>query len=221
MPSGGEVTRRTLLLLFAPAAGLAIPRSGRDEALDVRLDGPLLRISAPKFHFVTGKPLQRLHDGAPVPFAIQLCIKLDPAASPLYRDIQRFVMSYDLWEQKFSVTRLGPGRRTTSHATAAGAEGWCIGEMAVEPKGIAATQPFWVRLEVRAEDLVNRASPESDSMTLARLIDLFSRRSRGEERLWNAEAGPFRLADLKRGRSAAFRERLGRREEAGAADRVL
>ncbi len=220
MPSGDEVTRRTFLFLFAPAAGLAIARSQRDELLDVRLDGEILRITAPKFHFITGKPLQRLHDGAPVPFAIQLSVKLDPAASPLYRDIQRFVMSYDLWEQKFSVTRLGPGHRTTSHATAAGAEAWCISEMAVAPKGVAAAQPFWVRLEVRAEDPVNRAAAESDSMTLARLIDLFSRRSRGEERLWNAEAGPFRLTDLKRGHSA-FRERLGRNEEADAADGVL
>lgn len=222
MPSGGEVTRRTFLALLAPAVAAASAASQRCELLDVRLDGALLRIAAPKLHFITGKPLQRLRDGAPVPFAIQLSLTLNPAASsPVYRDIQRFVLSYDLWEQRFSVTRLGPGHRSASHATAAAAEAWCLGEMSLEPAGLTPGQPFWVRLEVRAEDPVNRAAADGDSMTLARLIELFSRRSRGEEKSWNAQAGPFSLADLRRGHSATFRERLGRAGAGDAADGLL
>jgi len=222
MPSGDEVTRRTFLVLLAPAAAAASSASQRSELLDVRLDGALLKVAAPKLRFITGKPLQRLRDGAPVPFAIQLSLRLSPAAaSPVYRDIQRSVLSYDLWEQRFSVTRLGPGHRTASHPTAEAAEAWCLSEMSLDPAGLATSQRFWVRLEIRAEDPVNRAAAGGDSMTLARLIEIFSRRTRGEEKSWNAEAGPFSLADLRRGQAAAARKRLGRAEAANASDGLL
>ncbi len=178
--------------------GAALAVANASELLDVRLEGDRLKVSAPRFHFVAGKALQRLHDGAPVAFAVQLSVSLERSGSPLLRDIQRFVLSYDLWEQKFSVTRLGPGRKTTSHATADDAENWCIDEMGLQAAAVRENQPFWVRLEVRAEDTNSRVGWDNDPVSLARLIDLFSRRSRGDEKHWEAQAGPFRMADLMR-----------------------
>ncbi len=198
MPSGALLTRRAFFILLAPVSGAAFASSEAGEMLDVRLERDRLKVTAPRFHFVVGKSLQRLHDGAPVPFAVQLSVSLDRAGSPLLRDIQRFVISYDLWEQKFSITRLGPGRNTTLQATAEAAEAWCIEEMGLEAGAIRDDQLFWVKLEVRAEDPGSRVASDSDPVSLARLIDLFGRRSRGDDKRWEVQAGPFRLAEIKR-----------------------
>jgi hypothetical protein len=188
---GALLTRRALFLSVAVAA------AERSEAFDLRLQGDRLRVAAPKFSFVTGRPLQRLRDGAPVPFAVQFSVFTDRTSGPLVRDIQRFVVSYDLWEEKFAVTRLGPGRKTASHSTAAATEAWCLDEMALDASRLPERQQFWARLEVRAEDPRIDSGHNGDPMSLARLIDLFSRGAGREEKRWNVEAGPFRLADLR------------------------
>ncbi len=197
MRTGPEMTRRTLVLWLAPMSGACLGIPVRAESLEPRLSGNNLKIAAPRFRFVTGKPLERLHDGAPVPFAIQLSLLTDRTAGPAFRDIQRFVISYDLWEEKFAVVKLGARRKSASHLTATAAEAWCIDEMALQPAGLGEQQPFWIRLEVRAEDPSRDVAANDEPMSLARLIDLFSRRTRGEERRWSAEAGPFRLAQLR------------------------
>lgn len=203
MRTSPRMSRRVWLVL-APAAGLAVPLRG-GETLDVRLAGGQLKISAPRLSFISGKALDRLHDGAPVPFALQASLYLDRLAPPVTRDIERFVISYDLWEGKFAVTLLGPRRRTSTQPTTVAAETWCVGELALPTTGLNETQPFWVRLEVRAEDPARNTAPSDEPMSLARLIDLFSRRGRGEERRVEAEAGPFRLADLKRAEHGSLR----------------
>lgn len=196
MRSGLKVSRRTLILWAAPLAraGLSGPLA---EALELRLALDRLKVATPRFRFVTGKPLERLRAGAPVPFAIQLSLFTDRSQPPAARDIQRFVFSYDLWEEKFAITRLGPSRRAASHLSAEAAEAWCVEEMALDFSGVSEQQPFWVRLEVRAEESSTGSHSAEDPMSLARLIELFSRRSRGEEKHWRIEAGPFKLADLR------------------------
>src|ERR1051326_9168696 len=114
-PAGnGEVSisRRRWLL-----AGVAIPlsRLWASELLSVTWDGDDLHVSAPQLHFLAGKPLDRLKDGAAVVFLSQLTLTTDKFSTSLRRTPERFVFSYDLWEEKFSVTKLGPGQRTVSH----------------------------------------------------------------------------------------------------------
>lgn len=198
MPS--DITRRALLWGIVPACGTCLSVPPGAEDLEVRLVSGRIRVAAPRLHFVEGKLLERLHNGAPVPFALQLSLSTDRFVTTLARDIERFILSYDLWEERISAAKLGHPRKSNSGLTAPAAEAWCVSEMAVAPAGFSDSQPFWVRLDVRAGDPDAAAPAEAeDPMSLARLIDLFSRRTRGERTRWSAEGGPYRLAVLKNG----------------------
>ena len=107
--SGRLVTRRLCLVagISAPAGwSLAAPR------LLIRREAANLRISAPQIRFLNGKSLEQLKNGANVGFVSQILITTDSII--LLRHMDRFVVSYDLWEEKFSATRLGPPVRSAS-----------------------------------------------------------------------------------------------------------
>ena len=122
-----QVTRRWWLLasLSAPfAAALGA------QQLEVRLDsGNLVRISAPAFQFLSGKPLERLKNGSSVSFLGQLSISTDANRTIQERALTRFALSYDIWEQKFAAVKIAEhpdGRRAVSHLSADAMETWCI-----------------------------------------------------------------------------------------------
>ncbi len=197
--------RRRFLGLLVPACGIGLAKGMESEGLDVWLAEGLLRVAAPKLKFVAGKPLERLQNGAPVPFAFQLAISTDRWATILSRDIERFVLSYDLWEEKFAVAKMGHPRKSVTHLSARAAEAWCVDELSLAPAGIGPSQPFWVRLDVRAENPAEQAELDrQENMSLTRLIEIFSRRTRGEQNRWIADAGPFRLSELKNNPRAAL-----------------
>src|SRR5579872_2517954 len=89
----GQISRRSWLL-----AGLAIPlfplRAA--ESLGVTFDGDNLHVSAPKLHFLSGKPLERLKNGATVVYLTQLTLYSDPYVTVFRRTADRFIVSYDI-----------------------------------------------------------------------------------------------------------------------------
>ncbi len=197
-----KISRRRWLL-----ASVAIPLSSlaAAESLTVTWDGDDLHVAAPQVHFLAGKPLDRLKDGASVVFLTQLTLTTDHFATSFRRIPDRFVFSYDLWEEKFSITKLGEGQRTISHLTAAAAEAWCLDNVAISSTGLPQDRPFWLRFELRAAEPKDEAAVMGESgLNLTRLIEIFSRRPRDEQPHWTADAGPLRLGDLKRliGRAA-------------------
>jgi hypothetical protein len=116
----------------------------------------------------------------------------------LARSAGRFAVSFDIWEEKFAVTRLGNPRRSTSHLAAAEAEAWCLENMVLTAAGLSPDTAFWIRLDVRTEANGEGPTPgEEVGVTLARLVDLFSRPQREGETRRRAEAGPLRLKDLR------------------------
>jgi hypothetical protein len=195
-----RVSRRRWLLagggvsLFR-AAALAV----QSPALGVTWDGDNLHVSAPRLHFLSGKPLERLRDGATVVFLSQLTVLTDGRGGIFRRVPDRLVVSYDLWEEKFSVTRLGGTPRSVSHLSAAAAEAWCLETLLISASGLTPDRPFWVRLELRTADPreVSTAVGEP-GISITRLIDIFSRKPGAQESAWTLEAGPLRLADLAR-----------------------
>jgi hypothetical protein len=190
-------TRRSFLFCLLPASGACLSTPLPAESLEPRLSNGQIHISAPKFHFVAGKALERLHNGSPVPFALQLALSTDRWATIAQRDIERFVVSYDLWEEKFSISKLGSPRKSVSHLSIQTAEAWCVEQMAVAPASAAGDPVFWLRLEVRAENPGEDAPLMTDEgVSLSRLVELFSRRARTDQSRWLVEAGPFRLSDL-------------------------
>jgi len=195
------ISRRRWLL-----AGVAVPLSclGARERLSVAWDGDDLHVAAPQLHFLAGKPLDRLKDGAAVVFLTQLTLTTDNFTTSLRRTPERFVFSYDLWEEKFSVTKLGEGQRTASRLSAAAAEAWCLDNVAISATGLPQDRPFWLRFELRAASKDEAAVIGESGLNLTRLVEIFSRRPRDQQPQWTADAGPLRLGDLKRlvGRAA-------------------
>src|ERR1700691_4884371 len=135
-------------------AGVAIAAScfWAGERLSVAWDGDDLRVAAPQLHFLAGKPLDRLKDGAAVVFLTQLTLTTDNFTTSLRRTPERFIFSYDLWEEKFSVTKLGERERTISHMSATAAEAWCLDNVAISSTGLPQDLPCWLRFTRRAAE---------------------------------------------------------------------
>jgi hypothetical protein len=151
-----------------------------------------------KSQFLDARSLDRLHNGATVTFAIQLALASGARGPALARSYGRFAMSFDIWEEKYAVTRLANPRKTVSHLSAAEAEAWCLDSLILTDAGLSPDSSFWIRLEVRAEEPEEAPAPgEAAGVTLARLVEMFSRAEKAGESRTRAEAGPFRLRDLR------------------------
>jgi hypothetical protein len=169
-----------------------------------------LHIAAPRLHFINGPSLDRLKNGAAVPFDFHLSLYTDSRTSVLDRALVRFVVSYDLWEEKYSVTKLASsgslrsgaaGRsrehRSVSHLTAEAAETWCIDNISVSTGGIDPKRQLWLRLEVRTADPRDSTPLIGETgISISRLIELFSHPPRSGQQRWTVESGPIRLADV-------------------------
>ena len=157
--------------------------------------GGEVRVQAPGFRFITGEPLARLKDGLTVRVELELRVLGGPgAAAAAAQSRHTFVLSYDLWEERFAAAVSGTGSRSVSHVTAAAAEAWCIQQLAVPVSGLGSlrNQPFWIRLESR---LVNGENDgrAGEGLTLRGIIDTLSRRQASEKASHSEEAGPFRV----------------------------
>ena len=195
MVRGGRLVTRRLWLATCTSAPLgwsmAAPR------LLIRREGPSnLRIAAPQIRFLTGKPLEQLKNGATVSFALQVSITSSESASGfLGRMFDRFVVSYDLWEEKFKATKPGPPLREASRLSVPACEAWCLDELILIPASLTPSRQFWIKLELRVEDPKEWAAIVGDGINLNRLVELFSRPPRVAQSLTET-AGPLKLQDL-------------------------
>ena len=180
------------------AAALAIGSfSLSAQTLNVRPDAGRVRVSTAKPQFLEGRQLDKLHNGASVSFTIELTLLGESRTTALARSAGRFAVSFDLWEERFSVTRLGALRKSASHLSASEAEAWCLDNLILPSTGLSPDSSFWIRLDVRPEE-ANESPPlgEDLGVTLARLVELFSRPPQLGDTHKRIEAGPFRLKDL-------------------------
>jgi hypothetical protein len=155
-----------------------------------------IRVSAPSLHFLTGKSLTRLHDGAAVPFDVQLIVASGSKNNVVARALERFTVSYDVWEEKFSVVRVRDFRRSGMRLSASSAESWCLDNIVIPAADLPAGQQLWARLEIRSAESKEPLAANS-GINLATLIEIFSRPSRPQQDRWSVESAPFQLADLK------------------------
>ena len=155
-----------------------------------------IHVTAPSLHFLTGASLARLHDGVAVPFDFQLVILAGSKDNVVARSLERFTVSYDVWEEKFSVVRVRDFRRSGMRLSAAGAESWCIDNIVIPAAGLPSGQPLWARLEIRSAETKEPLAATS-GINLTTLIEIFSRPSRPQQDHWSVESAPFQLADLK------------------------
>lgn len=189
-----QIVRRSLLL------GAALAVNVLAQGLRVRVDADQIRVSAPSLHFLVGKPLEQMHNGTAVAFDFQLMV-MDDTRAVLRRSFERFVVSYDLWEEKFSVTRMRGVRSSASHLSAAAAEAWCVDSISLLSNGLPENRPLFIRLDLKAQEGRASANPlnEEEGISISSLIDIFSRATKPQDpQRWRLEAGPVRLQDLRK-----------------------
>lgn len=131
-------------------------------------------------------------------FLSQLTIFRDNRGTVWRHSPERLTVSYDVWEEKFSVILGTTNRRVTGLSTSA-AESWCIDNLAISALGVPTNQPFWFRLELRtAEPKDLSAIVGEPGISFRGLIEIFSRKPTADEDPWTLDAGPLRLAHLPR-----------------------
>jgi hypothetical protein len=162
------------------------------QSMTVSTKDGVVRVQAPGFGFLSGQTLTRLKDGLTVRVELAMRALAEPgAANAAAQARQTYILSYDLWEERFAATVSGGGTRSVSHLTAAAAEAWCIEQLAVPVTGLGPlrTQPFWIRLEAQ---MINGESTARDSggLTLKGIIDTLSRKA-GDKTSHSIEGGPF------------------------------
>jgi hypothetical protein len=175
------------------------------EELVLRSQGTRVDFSAPRLHYIAGRPLARLKNAEPVAFDFQARLAAGSKSNVVKQTTARFVISYDLWEERYSVIKTTPSRKTASHLLAPDAEAWCLQEMSIVDLGnIPATQPLWASLDIRTVEesesrLFSRSDISDAGISLNGLIELFSKPSRATQAHWVLEAGPLTLEQLRRG----------------------
>src|SRR5690606_34440680 len=143
--------RMSLWLTCAGAVAVLAPPVSTAQSLGVRIEADQLRVNAPQLRMLSGEPLNRLRDGAAVSYVFQLSVLAERGGRPLASAAFRFVVSYDLWEEKFAVTRMEPSRQSVSHLSAEAAEQWCLDSIGLSIQGLSPDAPLWVLLEFQAE----------------------------------------------------------------------
>src|SRR6185436_2064477 len=134
--------RRPWFVTLAPFVALALVVSASHlsaQALTVNTAGETLHIKAPALHFIERDTLISLKDGRSVRIDFELAVlqQPGPSATAVVQAGQSFVLSYDLWEERFAVTQVdvsaaaGSSPRSASHLTSKDAETWCLDRVTV------------------------------------------------------------------------------------------
>jgi hypothetical protein len=188
--------------VVAVLAAALFTAATRAQDVLVRAVGDQLQLAAPSLRFISGKPLDTLRNGTAVAYDVQVSILSDNRQAVLRRAFERFVISYDLWEERFTVTRMRSTRSSASHLTALQAEAWCLDRFAIPFAGLPSDRQLWVRLDIHARNGRDSQPLEDDGLSIGALIELFSRpgKTPGVTQ-WRADSGPFTIEALRRTQS--------------------
>jgi len=145
---GLQISRRGWLL--ASVLAPLFPAKGADSLI-VTFDGDNLHISSLGVHFLQGKSLNRLKEGATVEYVATVGLFRDPFVTQFKRAEHHFFVSYDVWGSGdvFAAWTPGPPARRATNLSLSGTETWCLERLAVATVGIPRNQQFWLQLEFR------------------------------------------------------------------------
>jgi len=186
---GGRRDVLKLLVAGVPAAAVAVGA----ETLQLRVSADKLFVTAPTLALIQGPLLQHLKNGNTASFDFNLSLWAGSKNSTRRPAFERFVVSYDLWEEKFSVAGLRKPQVSASRLTAQGVPAWCLEHISVPVTGIASNAPVWAKLEVNLVEKQNKSDSEENAINLASLVEIFSNTNRGSQRRWVFETGPTKL----------------------------
>ena len=184
-----------LSVVVGVAACVVAPLVAQSVTIDTT--GAAVRVRS-GFSFIDGDVLNQLRDGRSLIVDLELTVLTEPRGTVMAAAKHSFNLSFDLWEERLAVTRLGTPSRSVSHLRPRDAEAWCLQAVSIartDLSRLGADAPFWIRLALQVPDLAAPADADADDVfTIRRLIDVFSRRSREGALVKVVEAGPFRLS---------------------------
>ena len=191
------MTRRPFWRVSLVVVALLVSATLGAQAVTINRTGDAVAVRAPGFTFIKGEPLDRLRDGRSVRVELALSVlSKSGATNHVAQNKQTFVLSYDLWEERFAVSQVIKPARTAAYLTTAAAEAWCLEQVTVSANAFGSLGkdlPFWIRLEYKILDAVSDPAADDGGYTLQGLIDAMSRRRKAREWTNTLEAGPFYL----------------------------
>ena len=186
------------LIVALGVAAVAAGASLSAEFMDLKLRDSQIFVETKRLNLIRGAPLARLKNGASVAYDFHLSLWVGSKATVRRRTFERFVVSYDLWEEKFAVAKLRMPRATAAGLTPLGIETWCLDRVGLPADSLVKRDKIWVRLEVRAVDPKQDSDLiDSGAITVANLIEMLSRPARKDEHRWSMESGPIELAQIR------------------------
>lgn len=171
---------------------------GAVQAVTIRRDGALVRMRAPSFTFIEGEVLNRLRDGRALQLDFTLAALTSARGDAVTETRESFNISFDLWEERFAVTRLTAPRRSVSHLRARDAEVWCVDHLTLSLSDLARlgrNGRFWIRLAFEVQAPPRPPGQQEATYTLRRLIDYLSQRGDEDAPRRSIDAGPFRVPE--------------------------
>src|SRR5688572_21051930 len=152
------------------------------QSVTVERAGDAVTVRAPGFGFIKGEPLARLRDGRSLRVDLELDVLPGPGGAAAAQGRQTYLLSYDLWEQRFAVTLATSPPRSIAYLTSAAAEAWCFEQLTVPVSALGrlAREPFWIRLGYRVPEADSTAVANGADFSLRGLVDALSRRRRNE-----------------------------------------
>jgi len=187
-------TGQAVLVLLALAACPAVQLFA--QAVSAIRVGDNVVVRGAGLGFIKGETLVRLKDGRTVRVDVEMAVLPKPGEVAAAETRQTFVLSYDLWEERFAVKQLVTPPKSIAYQTASGAEIWCLEQLAIPVNAIGQLGrdlPFWVRLGYRVLDTDSAPAGDSGDFSLRGLIDALSKRRKIDAALHAIEAGPFRI----------------------------
>jgi hypothetical protein len=192
-------------LLVAFLSGMAVAMFAEElilRAHDSRLE------FAPQVPFLSAPPLlARLHNAEEVPFDMKATVWTGNRTQQFAHNEERFVVSFDIWEETFAAIRMKEPQKQVRHMNAKALEVWCMSQMSLDLTGLGGSEPFWARLEIRAEKpekdagLFGQPSIGESGISLIPLIDLFSRPPAPQQPHWELNSPRLTLDELRRRKS--------------------
>jgi len=176
---------------------LAPVTAGAQQAIRVRIQAESVHVQAPTLMFIENGTLRHLRDGRTVRADITVRARTSAGGTVVAGQHQIFNVSYDLWEERFAVSRAGTPPRSISHLKAREAEAWCVDNTPLPLNGLVhlgRDAPFWVSVDYEVPEPTARHTEAADSLTL--LINALSRLKESTPVRRSVEAGPFRLSGL-------------------------
>ncbi|MEZ5351807.1 MAG: hypothetical protein R2762_04165 [Bryobacteraceae bacterium] len=182
---------------FLATAGMAAAVVARADSLGVQLREGEVHVTLPRMDLFRGAVLTRLKNGSAVAFDFHLSLWTGNKDIVRRRSFERFVVSYDLWEEKFAVTTLRKPRAAANGLSPRQVEQWCLEHISIPAPDLSRETRLGARLDVRAVDPGRDAELfTGDALSLTGLVELLSRPARKDENRWTFESAAIQIGQL-------------------------